>query len=358
MLHAAAQACPVAGLGLARRQLRRVPRQPKIHPQGESTMSVSRREFLAASAAFGAATMAGGLLGGCAAPLARATPVADGVTRVGFDSFSLTTLSDGYGTRALDANFVRNASLADVQAALRDAGLPTDKINIPYTAFVADVGPQRVLFDTGNGEFGAATAGRLLANMARAGMTPQSISAVCLSHFHGDHINGLRNKAGAIVFPNARIFVPEPEWAWWMDDARMAAAPQAMQGAFAATRRVFAPIASTVTRFAPGTELLPGVRSLPAFGHTPGHSAFVIGDGAQRLLYWGDNTNVAALFVRNPDWAVAFDMDAQAARVTRRSLADRAIRERMPVAGYHLPGAAIGTLSNRGAGYEFMPTSA
>jgi ribonuclease BN (tRNA processing enzyme) len=105
-------------------------------------------------------------------------------------------LSDGYGTRPLDANFVRNAPLTDVQAALRDTGLPTDRLNIPYTALAVDVGPQRALFDTGNGEFGAATAGKLLENMVSAGIDPNSISAVLLSHFRGDHINGLRNKAG------------------------------------------------------------------------------------------------------------------------------------------------------------------
>jgi glyoxylase-like metal-dependent hydrolase (beta-lactamase superfamily II) len=321
-------------------------------------MSISRREFLAASAAFGAAAIGNGILGGCAAPLPKATVMAKGVTRIRFDSFAVTALSDGFGTRTLDANFVRNAPLTDVQAALREAGLATDRLEIPYTAFVADIGSQRALFDTGNGEFGAATGGKLLANMAAAGIDPQSISAVFLSHFHGDHINGLRNKAGTVVFPNARIFVPQPEWAWWMDEARMAAAPEAMKGAFAATRRVFAPIASTVTRFTPGAELLPGVRSLPAFGHTPGHSAFIIGDGAQRLMYWGDNTNLAALFVRNPDWAVAFDLDAEAARLTRRRIADLAIRDKLLVAGFHLPGSALGTLVNRGTGYDFMPMSA
>ena len=326
-------------------------------PQGEDAMSMSRRKFLAAGAAFGAACI-GASLGGCAGPEPRAIAVASGATRVGLGPLTVTMLSDGYGTRPLDANFVRNAPLSEVQAALRDAGLPGDSLNIPYTALVADIGSQRVLFDTGNGEFGAATAGKLLANMAAAGIDPKSISAVVFSHFHGDHINGLRNKAGAIVFANARIFVPDPEWSWWMDDARLAAAPEAMKGAFAATRRVFAPIAASVTRFSPGAEVLPGVRSLAAYGHTPGHSAFVIGDGAQQLMYWGDNTNVAALFVRNPDWAFASDMDADAARITRRRLAERVIGDKLLVAGFHLPGPAIGTLVRRGAGYDFVPLSA
>ena len=222
-------------------------------------MSMSRRKFLATGSAFGAAWL-GTSLGGCAASAPRATSLASGVTRVNLGPVTVTMLADGYGSRPLDANFVRNASLADVQAALRDAGLPTDRLEITYTIPVVDIGSQRVLFDTGNGEFGAASAGKLLENMSRAGIDPQSITAVVISHFHGDHINGLRNKAGVVVFPNAKIFVPQAEWAWWMDDARMAAAPEAMKGAFAAPRRVFGPLAASVTRFEPGAEVLPGVK--------------------------------------------------------------------------------------------------
>ena len=315
---------------------------------------MSRRNLLTAGLVFVTVWMLG-LLSGCASPAPKVASVANGVTRVDLGSVTITMVSDGHGSRALDANFVRNAPLAEVQMALREAGLPEDRLTIPYAVLLADIGSQRVLFDTGNGEFGAATAGKVLENMAKAGIDPASVTAVVISHFHGDHINGLRNKAGALVFPKAKIYVPTTEWNWWMDDARMAAAPEAMKNAFAATRRVFAPIASAVVRFEPGADVLPGIRSIPAFGHTPGHTAFAIEGGSRKVMFWADNTNIAALFVRHPDWSAVFDMDADAARATRRKLADKAIDSDMLVAGYHLPGAAIGTLSRRGSGYEFAP---
>ena len=317
-------------------------------------MMLSRRNLLTAGLVFVTVWMLG-LLSGCASPAPKMASVANGVKRVDLGSVTITMVSDGHGSRALDANFVRNAPLAEVQMALREAGLPEDRLTIPYTVLLADIGSQRVLFDTGNGEFGAATAGKGLENMAKVGIDPASVTAVVISHFHGDHINGLRNKAGALVFPKAKIYVPTTEWNWWMDDARMAAAPEAMKNAFAATRRVFAPIASAVVRFEPGADVLPGVRSIPAFGHTPGHTAFAIEGGSRKVMFWADNTNIAALFVRHPDWSAVFDMDADAARATRRKLADMAIDSDMLVAGYHLPGAAIGTLSRRGSGYEFAP---
>ena len=319
-------------------------------------MTLSRRQFLGAGMALGAAWLARPLSAIAAA--AKATTLAPGITRVTLGKATITTIHDGFFVRPMDDKFVRNAAFAEVQKALADAGLPTDKLEVPFTPVVADIGNERVLFDCGNGEFGAATAGKLLENMAKAGIAPDSITAVVFSHFHGDHINGLRNKAGAVAFPKARIFVPAPEWGFWMDDAKMAAAPEAMKGNFNAVRRVFGPLADTLKRFEPGTELLPGLRSIAAFGHTPGHTVFTVDGGAQKLLYWADTTNVAALFVRNPDWAVMFDMDAEAARVTRRKLADLAIAENMLVAGYHLPGSAIGTLAARGTGYEFTPLAA
>ena len=316
-------------------------------------MTLSRRQFLGAGMALGAAWFARPLP--TFAADAKATALAPGIARVKLGTATITTLNDGFFVRPLDDKFIRNVPLAEVQKALADAGLPTDKLEVPFTPVIADIGSERVLFDCGNGEFGAATAGKLLENMGKAGIAADSITAVVFSHFHGDHINGLRNKAGAVAFPKAKIFVPAPEWGFWMDDAKMAAAPEAMKGNFNAVRRVFGPIADTLKRFEPGTELLPGLRSMAAYGHTPGHTVFTVDGGAQKLLYWADTTNVAALFVRNPDWAVMFDMDAEAARVTRRKLADLAIAEKMLVAGYHLPGSAIGTLATRGNGYEFTP---
>ena len=301
-----------------------------------------------------ATVMVTGAISGCATNTPRTTSVASGVTRVDLGSVNVTMLSDGQGARPLDANFVRNVPLAEVQAALTEAKLPTDRIDVPFNPFVADIGAQRVLFDTGSGEFGAVGSGKLLENMGKAGIDPKSVTAVVISHFHGDHINGLRNKAGNLVFPNAKIYVPAPEWNWWMDEARLAATPEAQRGGLNTARRVFSPIAATVVRFEPGTEILPGVRSIAAYGHTPGHTAFMIEGGSRKLLYWADTTNVF-LFVRNPDWAVVFDMDADAAKATRRRIADLAIRENALVAGYHLPGSGIGTLSTRGKGYEFTP---
>lgn len=317
-------------------------------------MVLTRRSFLAAGASLAALPLLGC---GSTPPAPAVTQLAPGVSRVPVGKFTVTSVPDGVAERPLTEAFVRNVPLAQVQAALAEAGLPTDKVTVPFTPFVVDTGTQKVLLDAGNGSFGAATAGKLLESLAKAGIKPEQIDVVIVSHFHGDHINGLRGKDGQLTFPKAKIMVPAPEWTWWMDDARMNALPEAQRGNFQAVRRVFGPNAASIERFEPGRELVPGIRSMPAYGHTAGHTTFMIESEGQKLLYWADTTNVAQLFVRNPDWAVMFDADPEAARKVRRQLMELAVKDNLLVAGYHLTVPGIGRLKPRGNGYEFVPVS-
>jgi glyoxylase-like metal-dependent hydrolase (beta-lactamase superfamily II) len=318
-------------------------------------MPASRRQFIRTGLGLAAATSMP-LVAGCAAPAAP-TPVASSVApdafRARVGTATIIAVSDGAASSPLADGFVGNATLAQVQQALREAGLPDDRLTIPFTAFVVEHDSRRVLMDAGNGPFEAPLAGRLLANLRVAGIDPRSIDTVLISHFHGDHINGLRDRDGALAFPNARLMVPAPEWDFWMDDARRAAAPGAPSGD--AVRRVFGPIAARVVRFQPGSELVAGIRSLAAYGHTPGHTAFSIASRGQTFAYLGDLASIAALFVRNPDWTVRCDMDAEAARQSRLRLLDAAVVGDWIVGGCHLPGRGLGRIVRRGSGYDFVP---
>jgi glyoxylase-like metal-dependent hydrolase (beta-lactamase superfamily II) len=203
---------------------------------------------------------------------------------------------------------------------------------------------------------GPPSAGKLVANMAAAGLKPDDIDTIILSHYHGDHINGIRNKAGQLVFPKARIMVPAPEHAFWMDDARMEAAPPAMKGAFQNVRRVLAGLpADQLVRFEPGAEVAPGITSVAAFGHTPGHTLFTVKSEGQSFAYVADLTNVPSLFARSPDWSVTFDMDKEMARATRRKIFDMIVKDKMMAGGFHFPFPAFGSIEAAGNGYQFKP---
>jgi glyoxylase-like metal-dependent hydrolase (beta-lactamase superfamily II) len=316
---------------------------------------INRRHAMAAgAAALAAPAIATGSLTTPASAQATAPGQAPGFYKYKVGDITVTAINDGFFARPLEG-FIRNAELPAVQAAMSAAFLPTNAVPIPFNTLVVETGGRLVLLDAGNGNSGAPTSGTWMANFRAAGFDPARVNTVLISHFHGDHINGLRLRDGTAVFANAEIQVPAPEWAFWMSDERMGQAPEAARGAFQNVRRVFGPIASNVKRFEPGGEVAPGITSIAAYGHSPGHTVFGIASGTGKMIYMADTTNHPALFVRNPDWAAVFDQDAEAARVVRRRLLDMAATEKTRVHFYHASFPANGYIVKDGNGYQLVP---
>jgi glyoxylase-like metal-dependent hydrolase (beta-lactamase superfamily II) len=277
------------------------------------------------------------------------------IYRYKLGDFEMTAIHDGVWIRPIDEKFVRNVPFEEVQKVLTDAFLPKDKLPIPFTTLLVNTGSKLVLLDTGTGGQLAPTAGTMTANLVAAGIDPKSIDVIVISHFHPDHINGIKTKENEIVFPNAEILVPAPEWAFWMDDGKMSTAPEGLKGNFLNVRRVFGNIAKDVRRYEPGQEVATGISTIAAYGHTPGHTAFAVASGNQSMLVLSDTTNHPWLFARNPEWQAIFDMDGNMAVDTRKKLLDRASADRMLVQGYHFPFPASGYIGRDGKGYNFVP---
>jgi glyoxylase-like metal-dependent hydrolase (beta-lactamase superfamily II) len=186
-------------------------------------------------------------------------------------------------------------------------------------------------------------------------VTPKQIDTILISHFHPDHINGIKTKDGAKAFPNAEVMVPEPEWNFWMDDSNLNAAAGPVKKYFLNARRIFRDIAHEVKRFEPGAELASGVTSLAAYGHTPGHTAFTVASGSDSMLVLSDSVRDPLLFVRHPDWQPSFDMDGPLAVETRRRLLERAAAGRTLVQGYHFPFPACGYIVKAARHFDLVP---
>ena len=312
---------------------------------------LTRRSLLGGSAA--------AALGAGTAPAAAKAPPANtaapGIYRYKIGAFELTALYDGIWYRPITDKFIRNAPFAEVEHALADAYMPADKLTTPFTTLIVNTGKKLVLIDTGTGGQISPTAGALGDNLAAAGIDPHAVDQIVISHFHPDHINGIKDKDNALVFPNAEIMVPAPEWAFWMDDANMNAAPADEKLTFRNQRRIFADIARNVTQYRAGADVAPGIATLPAPGHTPGHTVFAIHSGDQSLMVLSDTAQHPAIFARHPNWVAAFDVDGAAAVTTRKMLFDRAAADRMLVTGYHFPFPACGHLIKTATGYEHVP---
>jgi glyoxylase-like metal-dependent hydrolase (beta-lactamase superfamily II) len=314
---------------------------------------ITRRAFIGSAITAGASASVGiSVANAAASPSNTQVP---GLYRYKIGDFELTALYDGVWHRPIDDKFVRNADFADVRKALSDAFMPADRLATPFTTLLVNTGRKLVLLDTGTGGQIAPTAGALDANLAAAGVDPKAIDQIVISHFHPDHINGIKDADGKLIFPNAEIMVPAPEWAFWMDEANMAVAPPGLRLSFLNFRRIFSDIASDVTRFEPGREVIPGISTVAAPGHTPGHTVFAVQSGRESLLVLSDTTQHPALFARHPEWQPIFDIDGDAAVATRKQLLDRAATDRMLVTGYHFPFPACGHIVKTTTGYEHVP---
>jgi len=284
---------------------------------------------------------------------ARAQTAAENFRKYKVGDIDVISLADGIWEKPHDENFVKGVNVEQTKAALKAAGLTDAHVPIPFTVIAVNTGGRLVLIDsgTGGGQAGGPKAGILGQSMAAAGLDPKAVKTIVISHFHGDHISGLMAKdTNAQMFPDAEIIVPAAELTWWTQPIDSIPQPRR-----ALAQRVQATLSNwkNVRPVDGEAELVPGIRAIPAHGHTQGHTAHLISSGARQLLVTADATNIQALFVKNPDWQAAFDHVPDQAVETRKKLFDRAIADKAMVAGYHWGLPNVGTIAKDGNGYAF-----
>jgi len=298
-----------------------------------------------------------------AQPAFAAAPIvgkqAAGVYRNKIGDMEVTIVTDGARTFPMPDTFVRNVAKEEVGKTLEASAMSLARMTVPYNPMLINTGGKLVLVDTGNGEGDAkGEVGYLLPNMAAAGVDPKQVDVVVITHFHGDHITGLRRADGSLAFPNAEVKVPAAEWAFWMNDENMAKAPDAMKGAFANVRKAFDKMGDRLTHYEMDKEVAPGLTPFATHGHTPGHTSFTLQSGKDKLIIQSDVTNNPALFLRNPGWHVMYDMNPQQAEATRRAFFDRAAADKTLIAGFHYPFPSLGYVEKDGANnFRLVPAS-
>jgi glyoxylase-like metal-dependent hydrolase (beta-lactamase superfamily II) len=319
-------------------------------------MSETTRRKLLQGALTGGAVF--GLGGPASAAAALGSTQAPGFYRARLGTYEVTILNDGARSFPMPDRFVRNVPRDEALGAAQAAYMPKGQVTVPFNPTLINTGTKLILIDTGNGPSPNAPVGHLTANLAAAGIRPEDVDLVLLSHLHPDHTNGLKTAQGTLAFPNAEIRAPAPDWAFRMSDANRAQATDPVtQAYFANTRKVLGDLQDRISTFAWDEEIAPGITALATPGHTPGHTAFAVASGSDRLLVQSDVTNIPAFFLQHPDWHVMYDYDADQAQATRHRFYDTAAAEKALVVGYHFPFPSLGHVERDGPGYRLVPVS-
>src|SRR5580693_2406662 len=285
----------------------------------------------------------------------------NGFYRFKIGDFQATVISDGYGPIPVGPIFAMNVSEAELAPVLKANFMPA-VIQATNNILVVDTGRERLLVDTGFGEkigppFGSFP--RLEANLRRAGITPESIDLVVISHCHLDHIGGLVTKSGALAFPKAQFVFVDAEWNYWTgnryeSDVNSSPMPDPFkQATIGAARENLPPVADRSRFVKQGGEITSGVHYIAAPGHSPFHAAILFTSGNEQFMHMGDIAHNPLTSLQHPDWTPVFDYDPAQAIKSRKAILDRVATDRLMVMGFHFPFPAIGHVVRHDTAYHW-----
>jgi len=215
-----------------------------------------------------------------------------------------------------------------IQKSLPDGSYPRS-----CNAFLIRISGKNILVDTGNGR-------ALFDNLKSLGVTPEQIDVVLITHVHGDHIGGML-KDGQAAFPNAELYMSKPEHDFCMNGNTRNTNPRKVIEVYQSKLRLFQPAEIDAK---PHT-LFPGIQAVAAYGHTPGHTLYMVESDKEKLLIWGDLTHAMAIQMPYPQVAMTYDADTDMAIAARKKVLEYVAKNNITVAGMHTAFPAIGKIT-------------
>ncbi len=289
-----------------------------------------------------------------AAPMVKTS--APAYYRMMLGDFEVTALSDG--TVALPVSKI----LTNITAAKVDKALGKYRLKSPLetsvNGYLINTGTKLVLIDTGAAGLFGPTLGNLAANLKAAGYQPEQVDEVYITHMHADHVGGLM-AGDKLAFPNAIVRADKRDADFWLSQANLDKAPAEAKGFFQGAMASLNPYvkADKFKPFDGNTELVPGIKSIATYGHTPGHAIYSVESKGEKLVLWGDLMHVAAVQFENPAVTIQFDTSSSAAAVQRKKAYADAAKGGYLVGVSHVSFPGLGRLRAEGKGYVFMPVN-
>ncbi|WP_307137625.1 MBL fold metallo-hydrolase [Pseudoroseomonas cervicalis] len=320
-------------------------------------MSMTRRGLLGGAAALAAASQLP-RPAEAAAPFRNALPPA--WHRFRFGEYEATVISDGRLPLGKPAPAFPASPPEEIARLMSSNFLPTDEATLEQNILVLNTGRQLILFDTGMGDsmgadsqmFGPTT-GKALANLRAAGISPEQIDLVILTHAHCDHCWGLVDAQGNKVFPNAQVAVSEADLRFWTDDANKRG-PAFMTSFIEGAKKNLSAYRDRMIMVRDEQEVVSGITALAAPGHTVGHHCYAISSGNQVMVNTGDLAHHHVLLLRKPMWEFSFDTDPKQSAQTRSRMLDRLATDKHAILSYHFPWPGLGHVAKEGEGYAWI----
>ena len=251
-------------------------------------------------------------------------------------------------------------------------GVPEKQVFVQYTIQLIQTPDRLILVDVGAGDFGSkidaffpgldhatSKTGLVVEGLKAAGISPEDIETVIITHAHVDHVGGLREAGGAPAFPHARYYIGRKEREYWEQADPTVVQAEALRehlaNLIAFARTAFDAMGDSITLIDEGGEVVPGVRIESSFGHTPGHNTVSVSSQGQTAYNISDMV-IHPLFIEHPEWSSALDMDWNEADDTRRRFYKKAAEERALVFAHHLgPFPNLGRIQSKERGWQWEP---
>ena len=319
-----------------------------------SRFNLSRRNLLVGASAAGLATALPFAPSLARAPLQNEP--APSVYRFKIGAIEATAISDGpLLLGPPEADVFTGVSKDDFTKALSDNYLPTDNVALEQNALVINTGDKLVLFDSGLGSekmFGPYS-GRLITNLKAAGIEPNDIDAVVLTHAHSDHCWGLVGESGGRNFPNAQIHMTQADFDFWTDETN-GRSNDVLKLQVEGARKRLLPNRERIVFVKDGQELLPGLQAIATPGHTVGHLSYMIASQGKSLCVTGDIAHHHVISLERPKAPFAFDTDGQQAVASRLRMFNMLAAQRVPMLVYHFPWPGVGFVARQGDAYRYV----
>jgi len=266
----------------------------------------------------------------------------------GLDALALN--DGGFAVPTANSPMGGSEPLSEKVEVLEDHFLGIDQLSLQFNVLLLNLAGKWVLVDTGAGAAFGDAGGNLVPRLKTAGIEPEQIDAIVITHMHGDHFGGLLDADGQVVFKNAELFIHGKEHDFWSGSDSDFLGEGAVAGA-----RKYLKAFEGKWQLVEGGDLIHGkLEVIDAFGHTPGHMMLGIDGDSERIIHMVDLVHHHALSLAHPEWPMKFDVYKEQGIATRQKVLGQFAEDRTRVFGAHMPFPSLGHIRRKGQGYEYV----